>query len=450
MTSADRLREDALACIHAAIAAVEPEGLVRRFLEKHPELLEVEGAIHLAGIGKAGAAMARGAAGVLGNQLAGGVLIVPAGQEKGAPPGVQVFGGGHPVPNEEGVRGAERILALAEALTEDDLLLCVISGGGSALMTLPPEGVSLDDLRRTTKLLLEAGAAIDELNAVRKHLDRLKGGRLARAAAPARILALVLSDVVGDPLDVIASGPVSPDPTTYADALAVLDRYKLRGKVPSPIRVHLERGERGEELESPAPGDLAFDRVQAEIVGNNLLAAKAAEAEAEKRGYNTKILTTTLTGEAREVGRDLAHQAVRAYCEGTPVAPPACLIAAGETTVTVTGKGKGGRNQEVALGAAIALHDLLTEDERDNILIASAGTDGIDGPTDAAGALATATTLPRATTQGQDATEALQNNDAYPFFQAIGDLIVTGPTGTNTMDILCLNIKSNKKFCESA
>lgn len=446
MTSADRLREDALACIHAAIAAVEPAGLVRSFLEAHPELLEVEGEIRFAGIGKAGAAMARGAAGVLGDGLAGGVLIVPAGQEEGAPGGsgvgLEVFGGGHPVPNAEGVRGAERILALAEALTEDDLLLCVVSGGGSALMTLPPEGVSLDDLRRTTKLLLEAGATIDELNAVRKHLDRLKGGRLARAAAPARVLALVLSDVVGDPLDVIASGPVSPDPTTYADALTVLDRYGLRAKVPAPIREHLERGEHGDEAESPGPGDPAFDRVRAEIVGNNLLAAKAAAGEAEKRGYETKILTTTLTGEARDVGRDLAHQAVRVLREGTPVHTPACLIAAGETTVTVTGKGKGGRNQEVALGAAIALHDLLTEDERDHILIASAGTDGIDGPTDAAGALATGSTVTRAIAHGQDAAEALQNNDAYPYFQAIDDLIQTGPTGTNVMDLAVAMVRS--------
>lgn len=435
MTSADRLREDALACIHAAIDAVEPEGLVRGSFDEHPELLEVAGSIHLAGIGKAGAAMARGAAGVLGERLAGGALIVPAGEEEGAPEGLDVFGGGHPVPNAEGLRGAERILALAESLGEDDLLLCVISGGGSALMTLPPDGVSLDDLRRTTQLLLEAGATIDELNAVRKHLDRLKGGRLARAAAPARVLALVLSDVVGDPLDVIASGPVSPDPTTYGDALAVLDRYDLRAKVPAAVRDHLERGERGEEPESPAPGDPIFDRVQAEIVGNNVLAARAAAAEAEKRGYAAMILTTTLTGEARDVGRDLAHRAVRAYREGTPATPPACLIAAGETTVTVTGKGKGGRNQEVALGVAIALHDLLTEDERDHILIASAGTDGIDGPTDAAGALATGSTVTRATAQGHDATEALDNNDAYPYFQAIDALIQTGPTGTNVMDL---------------
>ena len=235
-------------------------------------------------------------------------------------------------------------------------------------MTLPPDGVSLEDLRRTTKLLLEAGATIDELNAVRKHLDRLKGGRLARAAAPARVLALVLSDVVGDPLDVIASGPVSPDPTTYGDALAVLDRYGLRERAPANVREHLERGERGEEPESPGPGNEAFEQVRTEIVGNNVLAAQAAKAEAERRGYAAKILTTTLTGEAREVGRDLAEQAVRALREGDPLPPPSCLIAAGETTVTVTGQGKGGRNQEVALGAAITLDEMLGEHEAERVL----------------------------------------------------------------------------------
>jgi glycerate 2-kinase len=449
MTTADRLREDALACIHAAIAAVEPEALVRNFLEKHPDLLEVPGTIHLTGIGKAAPAMARGAAAILGDRLASGALIVPAGQEAGAPAGIEVFGGGHPVPNEDGIRGAERILALAERLTENDLLLCVISGGGSALMTLPPAGISLDDLRATTQLLLQAGATIDELNAVRKHLDRLKGGRLARAAAPARVLALILSDVVGDPLDIIASGPVSPDPTTYADALDVLDRYDLRAKVPRAVRDHLEGGERGEEPESPGPGNEAFERVRAEIVGNNVLAARAAEQEARKRGYNTKILTTTLTGEARDVGRDLAHQAVRALREGTPVQTPACLIAAGETTVTVTGTGKGGRNQEVALGAAIALDELLTDPERDHILIASAGTDGIDGPTNAAGALATGTTVKRATEQGRDARAALADNDAHPFFHSIGDLVLTGATGTNVMDLVIFLAYKKSSICIS-
>lgn len=435
MTAA-RLREDALACLGAAVDAVEPEKLVRRFLEGHPSRVDVPGAIHVAGIGKAAAAMARGAAAVLGERLVGGALIVPAGQEAGAPERLAVFSGGHPVPDANGVRGAERVLGLAASLDEDDLLCCLISGGGSALMTLPPEGVSLDDLRATTRRLLEAGATIDELNVVRKHLDRLKGGRLAHAAAPARVLALVLSDVVGDPLDVIASGPVSPDPTTYADALAVLDRHGLRDVVPAAVREHLRRGAAGLEEESPGPGDPAFERVRAEIVGNNRLAAEAAQAEGGRRGYATRLLSTTVIGEAREVGRRLADRTVEVLRDERPVASPACLVAAGETTVTVRGGGRGGRNQEVALGAAIALDQRLQAAEAERVLIASLGTDGIDGPTDAAGALATGGTLRRARARGLDAAGALADNDAYPFFRALDDLVVTGPTGTNVMDLM--------------
>lgn len=442
MTDHRNLRADALACFAAAVAAVEPERLVRRHFEAHPHLLAVRGEIRLAAVGKAAAAMARGARTALGERLAGGVLVVPAGQEGEAPAGFAVFGGGHPVPTEEGVRGARAVLALAESLGEDDLLLCLISGGGSALATLPPEGIALEDLRETTRRLLAAGATIGELNCVRKHLDRLKGGRLARAAAPARVAALVLSDVVGDPLDVIASGPVSPDPTTFDEALGVLERRGLLETAPAAVREHLERGRRGEEAESPGPGDPAFDRVTAAVVGSNRLAAEAARAEAESRGYATLLLSTLVTGEAREVGRVLAALGAEALRSGRPAAPPACLIAAGETTVTVTGPGKGGRNQEVALGAAIALDELLVSDPEaaGRVLVASLGTDGVDGPTDAAGALATGGTLRRARERSLDAPldprGALAENDAYPFFEALGDLVITGPTGTNVMDLM--------------
>lgn len=439
--SAARLREDALACLAAAIDAVEPERLVRRFLEAHPAVLDVPGTVHIAGIGKAGAAMARGAAAVLGDRLAGGALVVSAGQETGAPAGLDVFVGGHPVPDTAGVEGARRILEIAERVDRDDLLCCLVSGGGSALMTLPVAGVTLDDLRATTRLLLEAGATIDELNAVRKHLDRLKGGRLARAAAPARVLALVLSDVVGDPLDVIASGPVSPDPTTYADALAVLDRHGLGESIPVAVRDYLWRGAEGREEESPGPGHPAFERVRAEIVGHNRLAAEAARDEAGRRGYGAHLLSTTVTGEAREVGQGLAERAVQALRAGRPVPPPTCLVAAGETTVTVTGAGRGGRNQEVALGAAIALDGRLETDEAERVLVVSAGTDGIDGPTDAAGAVATGVTVARARARGLDAAAALADNDAYPFFRALDDLVVTGPTGTNVMDLMLVLVR---------
>jgi hydroxypyruvate reductase len=382
--------------------------------------------------------MARGARSTLGERLAGGALVLPAGQEGEAPAGFAVFGGGHPMPTDEGVRGARAVLALAESLGEDDLLLCLVSGGGSALATLPPEGVSLQDLQETTRRLLAAGATIGELNCVRKHLDRLKGGRLARTAAPARVAALILSDVVGDPLDVIASGPVSADPTTFEDALRVLERRGLLETAPAAVRAHLERGRQGEEPESPGPDDPAFAGVTTAVVGSNRLAAEAARAEAERRGYATLLLSTLVTGEAREVGRVLAALGAEVLRSGRPAAAPACLVAAGETTVTVAGAGRGGRNQEVALGAAVALDELLGQDPEaaGRILVASAGTDGIDGPTDAAGALATGDTVVRAKKLDLDPQRALADNDAYPFFEALGDLIVTGPTGTNVMDLM--------------
>jgi len=458
--TAERLREDALACLHEAIAAVEPERLVRRWLEGHGEALTGARSVHLVAFGKAAAGMARGAAGVLGERLRGGVVIVPANDpaaerpaDPGLPDSLRVVHGGHPIPTEQGVAGARAILDLAHGLDEDALLLTLISGGGSALLTLPPDDVSLDAVRATTEALLHAGADIRQLNTVRKHLDRLKGGRLARAAHPARTLALVLSDVVGDPLDTIASGPVSPDPTTYGDALRVLDDLGLAATVPTTAREHLERGQDGRIDESPKPGDPLFDRVQAHVVGSNRLATGAAREEAERRGYETLVLSTMITGEAREIGRALAGVGAEIVRSGTPLEPPACVIAGGETTVRVTGGGQGGRNQEVALGAALALDELLgpvarseaieggESDATDPILLASIGTDGIDGPTDAAGALATTGTVRRAGEIGLDARRALAENDAYPFFDRLGDLIRTGPTGTNVMDVALLLVR---------
>ncbi|MEE8278609.1 MAG: glycerate kinase [Thermoanaerobaculia bacterium] len=423
------LREDALACLRAAIAAVDPEELVRVFLEAHPESLPAGVTVRVAGIGKAAQAMASGACQVLGRQIEGGVLVLPRGGAGKGSPGFQIFEGGHPIPDEGSAAGGAAIRELAAGLTRDELLLCLISGGGSALTTLPPEEISLADLQETTDRLLRAGATIGDLNAVRKHLDLFKGGRLAAAAAPSRVLALVLSDVVGDPLDVIASGPVSPDPTRFGDAIAVLERFGISDKVPRSVQDYLRRGEQGEVPESPGEGDPCFANVEVQVVGNNRLAAEAALSEAAARGYHSLLLTTLLTGEAREVGRFLAAIGLEVERAGRPVPPPAALVAAGETTVTVRGRGRGGRNQEVALGAAWIL------DGSEKVLVASIGTDGIDGPTDAAGAIATGGTLARARERDLDAEAALAENDAYPFFHALEDLIVTGPTGTNVMDV---------------
>ena len=420
-------REDASACLRAAIAAVEPERLVRKQLQIAPESLPGEGPVRVTAIGKAAAAMTRGAAAALGERFAGGVVVMPPGGDRELPPGCRAIAGGHPVPDAGSVAGGRAVLELAEGLGADELLLCLISGGGSALMTLPPAGLPLADVQAATTALLRAGATIGELNAVRKHLDRLKGGRLARAAAPARTLALVLSDVVGDPLDVIASGPVSPDPTTFADAVGAIRRRGAWDALPATVREQLDRGLRGEAEESPKEADRCFERVEVRIVGNNLLAAEAAVAEAERRGYAARLVTTELTGEAREVGRQLAATALAERAGSS--SGPAGLLAAGETTVTVTGSGSGGRNQELALGAAIAL------DGSEDILLASAGTDGIDGPTDAAGAFADGATVRRARARGLDPEAALRDNDAYSFFRALGDLILTGPTGTNVMDL---------------
>jgi hydroxypyruvate reductase len=421
-----QLAEDAVACLEAAIAAVDPERLVREHLAAQPV---PPGPLWLAGIGKAAGPMAAGARAVVGDRIVGGVLIAPEGVEVIPPPGVRLFRGGHPMPNREGAEGAEAILELARGLDASDRLLCLISGGGSALMTLPPDGVSLAEVQEATELLLKAGATIQELNAVRKHLDRLKGGRLARASAPARVEALVLSDVIGDLLDVIASGPVSPDPSTFADAVDVLEDRGLWARVPEAVRSHLGRGLEGEEEESPSAGDPCFEGVTATLVGNNRLAARAACAEAERRGYHARLLTTLMTGEAREVGCVLAALGREMRLSGEPIRPPACLVSAGETTVTVVGNGKGGRNQELVLGAALEIAG------EEGIVVASIGTDGIDGPTDAAGAFADGTTVARGRAANLDARALLADNDAYRFFRAVDGLIVTGPTGTNVMDV---------------
>ena len=424
-----RLREDARACLDAAVGAVEPTRLVTEVFEQHPETLAGTDPVHIVAVGKAAATMARAACAILGPRIAGGVIIAPTDPETPPPGGLRAFRGGHPVPTGGSERGARVVAQLADELDKDDLLLCLLSGGGSALMTLPPSGVSLGDVCETTDLLLRAGATIEELNCVRKHLDLLKGGRLAQIAAPARILALLLSDVLGDRPDVIASGPLSPDPTKFSDALAIVDRHPVRDRFPASALEYLESGARGAVPESPGPDALFFADVEVRIVGSNRMAAQAALQEAERRGYRTRLLTTTLSGKANEVGRMLAAQGLEIVGGRGPIVPPACLIAAGETTVDVRGAGRGGRNQELVIGAALALHG------SGPVLLASMGTDGIDGASHAAGAFADQTTIARAEALGLNAAAALAANDSTPFFEALDDLIVTGPTGTNVMDV---------------
>jgi hydroxypyruvate reductase len=321
---------------------------------------------------------------------------------------------------------------LLATATGRDLVLAVISGGGSALLTLPATGLTLADLQQTTDLLLRSGATIVELNAVRKHLSQVKGGGLARLAGEARVASLILSDVVGDPLDVIASGPTAADPTTFADAWTVLERYNLVARVPGAVRERLQAGVEGSLPDTPKPDAALLQRVHNVVVGSNRLAAEAAVLAASEVGLNTLLLSTFVEGEACQVARVAAALAKELATYDRPVSRPACLVWGGETTVTVRGLGKGGRNQELALAAAVAMAGLP------GVLLVALGTDGTDGPTDAAGAVANGETMARARSLGLDPAAHLENNDAYPFFDALGDLVRTGPTGTNVNDLLLL------------
>jgi glycerate 2-kinase len=425
----------------AALAAVEPGAAVRRHVECSGDELIVAGRsydlrdvdkVWVVGGGKASCAMAASLSSLLGERIAGGLVVTKYGHtDRGLDTGpVEVIEAGHPVPDEAGVHGARRLVDLVKGASGRDLVLVVLSGGGSALLSLPAPGLSLSDLRETTRLLLRSGASIVEQNMVRKHLSRIKGGELARQIAPARAICLVLSDVVGDPLDAIASGPTYPDPTTYGDACEVLRKYDLTNLVPAEVREHLETGRVGCRPDTPKPQDILFQHVQHVVVGNNRLAAEAAVATARAEGLDALLLSTFVEGEAREVARVAVAMIREMVCYDRPVARPACIVWGGETTVTVRGEGKGGRNQELALAAAIRIADLP------DVLLVALGTDGTDGPTDAAGAAATGDTVRRARALGLDPGAYLSNNDSYSFFDVLGDLIRTGPTGTNVNDLL--------------
>ena len=372
--------------------------------------------VYVIGAGKASAQMARAIERLLGARITAGEINVKDGH--GAPlRRIQINECGHPLPDQRGVDGARRIAQMARQATANDLIVCLISGGASALLPLPAPPITLSEKQKTTRLLLHSGASIHEMNCVRKHISQIKGGQLARLAYPATLLTLILSDVIGDDLDVIGSGPTIPDRSTLADARAIFEKYGIGNKLPAAAQ------------ETPKPGDRIFEKTHNVIVGSNALAVDAAEVEARRLGFHTLVLSTFLEGEAREIARVHAAIAKEIRATGRPVKTPACVISGGESTVTVRGKGLGGRNQEFALAAAFDIAGLQ------NVLILSAGTDGTDGPTDAAGAIADGTTLVRAQALGLNAAAFLANNDSYYFFEATGDLIKTGPTGTNVADI---------------
>jgi glycerate-2-kinase len=433
-------KERLLRYFRAAVAAADPARLVASALrpERNSLILSAPGVratalpgsarrIFLAGGGKAGRAMGEAALAVLGDRVSSGAIAVPRGMGGAAGP-VRFVEAGHPFPDDGSRAAAREIRALLCGLREDDLVIALLSGGGSAMISAPADGISAEEKSEASGLLLSAGADIASLNTVRKHLSAVKGGLLARAARPALVWALLLSDVPGDDPSVIASGPFSPDPTTFADAAAVLARHGVRETAPAAVRNRLASGISGRIPETPKAGDAAFDRVTCALVGSNRTAVDAAGKAAEAEGAETALLPGFLLGEARECARAFCarlREAAASLAPGRTVV----LVAGGETTVRVRGGGTGGRSQEFALAAAMDLAG------REGIAVLAAATDGIDGPTEAAGAFADGTSCARAAALGLLSGACLENNDSYPFFRALGDLVVTGPTGTNVADL---------------
>ncbi|UCD34551.1 MAG: glycerate kinase [Nitrospiraceae bacterium] len=446
-----QMREIAGKIFSGVLESVNPLAIVKGYGEQIRSYSSSKdfNSIRVVGFGKASCQMARAVEESLGpDAIASGIVITkyghagamhsavshrPEGSELSGLRKIRVFEAGHPIPDQQGVEAAEEIIRLLAHSKDRDLVLCLVSGGGSALFVSPCEGITLREKQAITDLLLKSGADITELNAVRKHLSKVKGGRLAEIAAPAEIISLMISDVIGDRLDVIASGPTAPDPSTFQDALDVIRKYSLADSAPASVMELLERGLRGDIPDTPKAGDPLFSRVQNLIVGSNRIAIERARQEAEALGYRTEVLSSEISGEARDVGQWLARKAreAREAVGGSTQ----CFISGGETTVHVRGRGKGGRNTELALSFA------MEADGMKGVTLLSAGTDGTDGPTDAAGAIVDGGTVERARSRGLNPREYLENNDSYTFFKAIDSLLITGPTGTNVMDVQILIVE---------
>ncbi len=433
----ERARKDVLAIFQAGVKAVDPAQALHDHIRLEGDRLSVGEKtynlsiydnISVIGAGKASAAMARAMEKILGGRLDSGFVNTKYGHAL-ALEKVQVTEGGHPVPDEAGFRGARQIVRFLQQVDEKDLVFFLISGGGSALLPYPYEGLTLENKQHVTKILLEAGANIHEINTLRKHLSQVKGGRLAKIAYPATLISLILSDVIGDDLDSIASGPTVPDRSTFQDCLDIVEKYQIDKRLPSVVVDLFNRGIRGEIEETPKPGNPVFERTQNLIVGSNILAVEAAKKRAVDLGYNALILSSFIEGETKDVAGVHAAIAKEILSSDNPIERPACVISGGETTVTIRGKGKGGRNQEFSLAGAMEIDGL------ENVVLLSAGTDGTDGPTDAAGAIADGSTVSRAVKLKMDPSRYLRENDSYHFFKALDDLIFTGPTLTNVMDL---------------
>lgn len=428
--------------LQAAIQSVDPGNAVTAYINKIQDKIYIDGQvvpedhgqIVIIGAGKASEPMLVACGDILKDDIHKAFVITKEGYRSSAqlPDQMRCVEAGHPIPDERGVKNTHVIMEMLSNLSSKDIVICLFSGGGSALLVSPVPGVTLDDLQQLTTLLLRCGATINEINCLRKHLDEVKGGQLARLASPARIYSLILSDVVGDPLDVIASGPTVPDPTTYQDALAVIEKYKMSDQVAPAIRDHLNKGINHAIADTPKMGEPIFAQVKNLIIGSNRTAALAACTQAELEGFNTLLLTNYLQGEAAETGKVLSSFLKQIDSFGEPLPRPACLIAGGETTVTMESSGLGGRNQELALQACLDLKNYP------NLALISLASDGGDGPTDAAGAIAWGDTFENAIQMGLKPEQYLANHDSYHFFEPLGELIKTGPTLTNVNDLIFL------------
>lgn len=435
------LRGVAESAFRDALLSADPEEAVYRYCELRGNVLRVGDIdyflsrfqrIFLLGAGKASLRMARGMEGILGGRVSGGLVIT--GRNQGSSlRNILVREAGHPYPDPDGVRATEELLELIEPLGDQDLVIFCLSGGASAMLTAPREGLSVNDLQRCTKLFLSSGMPIEEVNVVRKHLSRVKGGGLAKYIFPATTITLVVSDVAGDKLEIVGSGPTSPDPSTFEDAIEILCRRKLWESMPDSARQILQAGHEKRVPETPKLGNNAFKvfkRVHHQVISSNQLALQTAEIRGRRTGQmSTMILSSSVSGESREIAKFYAALANEIRKYNRPLKPPACLIGGGETTVTIKGGGKGGRCQELVLAMVPLIADIP------GVTFLAAGTDGMDGPTDAAGAIADSSSLQKARKRGLDPYQYLEMNDSYNFFRGMNDLVITGPTGTNVMDV---------------
>ena len=433
-----RARRLVVETLEFTLTSVDPHVLVSQKVKRRGEKLHVENQviplggydrIFVVGAGKASGAMVEALEPILGNRLTGGLVVVPSGQESPKLERVRSATASHPSPDTSSVNAAKALTTLVEKLNSRDLLICVISGGGSALLSLPTEPLTIDDKGSVARLLMNAGATIVELNTVRKHLSMIKGGWLAKRSHAGRILGLIISDVVGDRLDSIASGPISPDTTTFSDAIAVLRRHNLSETIPRSAAKILNEGANGGIPETPKSEDPCFRRVSYHFLGNNRIACTSARRYLRSKGIKAEILTSSATGEARYLGSFIGSMAREIVQFDEPFRRPCAFIVGGETTVTVTGSGRGGRNQECTMACARQIQGLK------GIAMSSIGSDGIDGPTDAAGSIADGMTISRSEELALKYDELLAQNDSYRFFMPLKDLVMTGRTNTNVNDI---------------